>query len=102
MPDLGVLGLVILALAVARISRLITEDTLTQPIRDWIMTKEAGWKQGKVGAVSLTTLINCHWCAGIWVTAGVIGLSWVDWLWWLWTGLAVAQVAAMVNERESV
>lgn len=95
---------VVMVLAVARINRFLTEDILFRPTREWIMTKEAHWRKGRVGAISVTTLINCHWCSGIWVSAGVIGLTGLigvtSWVMWVWGWLALAHLGAMVNERE--
>lgn len=61
-----------LALAMtARITRLITFDTITQPIRDRL--------PGLLGA-----LAQCPWCSGFWVAVAV-GFSWHWWAdqtWW--------------------
>lgn len=68
----------------ARLTRLITLDTITQPIRDRLK----GF---------LAALIECPWCSGVWVAVPV-GLSWLWWAdqtWWQVTALigTVAWVA---------
>lgn len=68
----------------ARLTRLITLDTITQPIRDRLK----GF---------LAALVECPWCSGVWVAVAV-GLSWLWWAdqtWWQVTALigAIAWVA---------
>lgn len=51
-----------LTLATFRITRFITTDDLTQPIRHRVekrMGSQSNW----------FTLINCNWCVGIYITA---------------------------------
>lgn len=60
----------------ARLTRLITLDTITQPIRDRL----SGF---------LAALVECPWCSGVW-TAVAVGLSWMWWsdqTWWQVTAL---------------
>lgn len=104
MLDLSWWQLLVMILAAARINRIVTEDVISEPVREWVETLEVRRAGGRVGRISLTTLINCHWCTGFWVGCGVAALTWGfgsgHWLWWCWIGLAVAQGSAMVNERE--
>lgn len=89
-----------IALAVglcARITRLITLDTITAPIRDRL--------PGLLGA-----LVQCAWCTGVWAAVPV-GLSWYWWAahdWWqvtavigtaAWVAGAVSN-AAMPSQHE--
>jgi hypothetical protein len=65
--------------ATARITRLITLDTITEPIRARL--------PGMLGA-----LVQCAWCTGVWVAVPV-GLSWHWWAdhtWWQVTALIAA------------
>jgi hypothetical protein len=68
MTDLHSSGLVVGA--VARLTRLVTKDTITAPARDWIeaRAKKAGGRKlwGKVD-----DLVNCPWCVSVWVSAPV-------------------------------
>jgi hypothetical protein len=56
--------------AVARLTRLVTKDTITAPARDWIeaKAKKAG---GRKLWSKLDDLVNCPWCVSVWVSAPV-------------------------------
>lgn len=81
----------------ARLTRLITLDVITEPIRRRL--------PGLLGA-----LVECSWCTGVWAGAAV-GLSWVAWSdqgWWqavavigtiAWASGAVSG-AAMPSQHE--
>lgn len=59
-----------------RLTRLITLDTITEPIRDRLKGL-------------LRVLAECPWCSGFWVALAV-GLSWMAWAdqtWWQITAL---------------
>lgn len=62
----------------ARLTRLITLDVITDPIRRRLT--------GFFGA-----LVECAWCTGIWVAAPV-GISW-----WLWADQTWWQVCAVIG-----
>lgn len=49
--------------AAYRLTRLVTTDSLTQPARDAIADR---WPSSH-----LDTLVNCPWCTGVWIAAGV-------------------------------
>lgn len=69
---------VVLVLATARLTRLLTKDDLTIPMRAWI--------DGKFGPNSLASrMIWCHWCSGVWaslLTSTVAATA--AWQWWSW------------------
>lgn len=70
---------IVLAVGLAvRITRLITLDSITQPIRDRL--------SGFIGA-----LVECPWCTGVWIAAPV-GLSW-----WAWADQTWWQVGALMG-----
>lgn len=70
---------IVLAIGLAvRIMRLITFDSITQPIRDRL--------SGFLGA-----LIECPWCTGVWIAVPV-GLSW-----WAWADQTWWQVCALIG-----
>lgn len=51
---------VVLVLATARLTRAVTLDSITAPVRDWL--------ESKLGSYHFVNrLINCYWCAGFWV-----------------------------------
>jgi hypothetical protein len=85
-------ALVVDGLAVARLTRLVVLDTITDPIRDRII--EAAYRRRDGGfepldaletwterAVDdndppkLATLVTCTWCTGVWVAAGAVVAS---------------------------
>jgi hypothetical protein len=71
-PDTVIL--VIYALAVARVTGLITTDTITEEIRDNLIT----WLDDRPKTLGryLATLITCPWCAGMWVSLIAAPLVW--------------------------
>lgn len=56
----GAMMFVVDALAAYRITRLITEDTITAGLRD------------RVRSPVLRKFVNCPWCVGFWVSCGVV------------------------------
>jgi hypothetical protein len=68
------LALLIYALAVARVTGLIVADTITEPIRDRIV----GWLDDTPGSAGewFASLIECPWCAGMWVSLIAAPLVW--------------------------
>jgi hypothetical protein len=51
-----------LALATARLTRLITEDSITEPVRDRVSARHE----------LLDELVHCRWCAGVWAAGAVL------------------------------
>jgi hypothetical protein len=82
--------LIVLMFAVARVTRLIVDDKISLPIRQWVLRKSGddGW---------FTTLVHCPWCMGIWVSAAMTTLTFL-WDSQIWSAilvfLAVAQLAS--------
>lgn len=59
----------IAALAVARVTRLITDDYLTAGPRSWAVRR--------LGTSSKAAyLITCQWCTGMWISAAAAGIWW--------------------------
>lgn len=70
---------IVLAIGLAvRIMRLITFDSITQPIRDRL----SGF---------FSALVECPWCTGVWIAVPV-GLSW-----WAWADQTWWQVCALMG-----
>ena len=91
------LGLLILALATARGTRLIVEDYITGPIRDFFIRKFG--EESK-----LTYLIHCTFCASIWVGAlaavfACLTLP-VSWWWLVPLTLAFSQAAVFASQTD--
>jgi hypothetical protein len=58
-PELWVVGLGLGA--AARLTRFITRDTLTKPLREWV--------EDRYGEDSLPDeFIGCPWCVGFWIS----------------------------------
>lgn len=81
------------SLAVYRVTRLVTRDTITQPFRDWLVRDWHGW---------VVELLQCPWCFSIWVAAGATVLTYFEWGTWKWiaAGLAFAALAGLIAEKE--
>ncbi len=63
-----ILSLVVATLAVARITRLLTEDFLTVGYRRWVVNR---W-----GAESKASyLVHCAWCTSIWVALPIMPIA---------------------------
>lgn len=58
------------ALAAFRLTRLVTEDAITEPLRKRIVAQSYA-APGGIGS-KVHKLIECPWCAGFWISAGVI------------------------------
>lgn len=58
----------ILALAVFRITRIITTDTILEKLREFIWRKSPPAKNG------IGYLITCNWCSSIWVASLVVSM----------------------------
>lgn len=92
--------LLVYALAAARITGLITTDTITDRIRDGIV-RRLDSRPATLG-VFVAELIQCSWCSGVWVSAVIAPLAW----WWgdhpallvPALALAMAQVVGMISD----
>lgn len=99
---IGGMGLLLAALATARLTRLITSDRLTERARLWVMTRVIMWR----GEESLLAyLITCPWCVSVYTGAAMAGG------WYAWGGqriftaataaLAFSYVTGWLTARES-
>jgi fatty acid desaturase len=68
------LQLLIYALAVARVTGLIVEDSITEPARDWIIERLDD-RPATLGSF-IAALIQCPWCAGMWVSLLASPMVW--------------------------
>lgn len=90
--------LLIYALAVARVTGLIVEDTIFDTPRDNLI----GWLDDRPQTLgsAIAKLITCPWCAGMWVAliASPLVWFWGDTPWLLIPGIALAfsQVTGMI------
>lgn len=81
------LQLLIYALAVARVTGLIYADTITEDLRDSVLA----WLDDRPKTLGsyLATLIQCPWCAGMWVALIAAPLV------WFWGGHPVMLIPAI-------
>lgn len=57
------MNLLVDGLAAARLTRLVTRDLVTAPVRDW------AWENRHDRAYEFLT---CRWCVGMWAGLGVV------------------------------
>lgn len=69
------LQLLIYTLAVARLTGLIVADSITEPARDRLLVKLDD-RPGTLGEF-VAKLIQCPWCAGMWVALVAAPLVWL-------------------------
>jgi hypothetical protein len=99
-----ILLLTLMALATHRVTRFILFDTFPpiRGLRNWIIGTD-GTALNDTRLEWLGELLSCHWCASIWVSAGLVTGTQVltgDVAYPFLSWLACATVAAMVIERE--
>lgn len=63
-----VVSLVVAALAVARITRFLTEDYLTVGYRRWVVTR---WGPES----KMSYLVHCPWCTSVWIALPVMPVA---------------------------
>lgn len=91
--------LVVNALAVYRLARLITRDTIFDRQRTAMLGR---WVHGRRKHMQLAELIVCPWCVSVWIAAGVLVLTRYCLGWWQWVavGLAMSAVAGFLSSKE--
>lgn len=57
--------LVVMALAAYRLWHLVAEDTIIERPRAWLVKRSA----------KLSDFITCPWCAGFWISCGVVAVT---------------------------
>ena len=71
--------LVVYALAVYRLTRLVTTDTITDGVREWLRVRAYGRvgydDKGSALGVWAFGLVTCDWCSSIWLGFGAM-LAW--------------------------
>jgi len=63
------LNFIILALAIFRLTRLVTTDTIFNELREKI------WNKFPPNRINIGYLITCDWCTSIWVASGYVPLA---------------------------
>lgn len=75
------------ALALARLTRLLTADEITDFIRVW------AYKRAHGGENKLTYFVQCPWCMGMWLSFATVWSVFLVsdlWSWWLYPVLALS------------
>lgn len=88
---------VVVALAVYRITRLVVSDTLTEPLRE-----RTTYKLREIGFSGwLKDLLDCPWCASIWLGAGatVMVFCWPRVTFWLSVPFALAAITGLISKN---
>lgn len=107
------------ALAVYRLTVLVTEDYLTRDLRELVI-RGAYLRAGEIGHLNkldgravgelpeddeappkLAKLVTCPWCSSVWLAAGVVAVSRVAPRQWRYVarGLAFSAVAGIIGSR---
>jgi len=84
------------ALAVARLTGLITADEISRPARDWVIANLPPYPV----FIPVEYLLTCPWCVSIWVGAATVLMAWrwggAPWLLGVALVLAMSQIAGML------
>lgn len=64
LPDLSLTAFLVVSLAAARITRVITTDSISDPFRLFVSDRvQSDW---------VDTLLSCPWCMGFWVSLATV------------------------------
>lgn len=103
------LTFLILALATYRITHLLVYDKVFEPIRNFFVIRIFVAKttgpciyfelQGCRLRRFVGMILNCPWCAGVWVSTGVILLNQLgpSWLYFIWVIAAAAAMQSLLE-----
>lgn len=82
-----------------RVTRLVTTDEITRPLREAMLRR---LDDERPGHVRLAYLMECGWCASVWVAALHVGaaLLWLNspWLWAALSVMALSQITGMLGD----
>lgn len=117
------LDLITDAVAAYRLTKLVTDDVITEPIRDAVIERAYADRFVRTGAPvpnperrvkwtelaqddddppKLATLVTCRWCTGVWFGFGIVAARAICPRWWdpIARGLALAAAAALIAGLE--
>ena len=93
---IGPLVLAVTVLAVARVTRFVVADQLTEGFRAWVINR--------FGSESnLAYLVHCNWCTSIWAGVPIVGAAftlqhWVTYM--ILTWLAASHVTGLLGQLD--
>jgi hypothetical protein len=92
-------ALVLVTIAVARLTRLVTTDVIMLPLRRWVVNK---WGEDS----AMAYLIHCSWCSSMWIAApgavlwAFLMLPTKDWWLAVPAALAMSYVTGLLSQLE--
>lgn len=91
--------LLLLTLAVSRLTRLVTTDFLMLPFRRWVINR---WGEDS----SIAYLVHCSWCSSMWISVPA-AIAWAFvmlpmHLWWVAApaALTMSYVTGLLSQLE--
>lgn len=98
---MSVTTLLLLTLATARLTRIVTRDRITEAPRNRLVR----WAVRRGGEESLLAyFVFCDWCVSLYAAAGVAGAWWAwhesAWLTWVLSALAFSYAAGYLASKE--
>jgi hypothetical protein len=88
-----IIALIVGTLAVARITRLLTEDRLTVSYRRWVVNT---WGENSMPAY----LVHCPWCTSVWVAAPIMPAAVLYPNLWVIAALAIPAASYITGRLE--
>ena len=109
---------VIYALCIYRLTRLLVEDTISDPVREWLRKRSFGelverdYVTGNV--ISRTPapkpgspfswawkLMTCYWCLSLWISAVIVVVAYFNGSWFQYVCIpfAFSAIAGVISER---
>lgn len=65
----------VMVLATARLTRVVTSDTITDSLRTRIFMKWPPENHGRHRAHPIGQLIDCPWCSGWWIAGATVAVA---------------------------
>jgi hypothetical protein len=89
--SIAAVDLVVLALATHRLTRLVTTDDVTRPLRERV------WRTRPPETSRLGYALTCDWCSSVWAASLLVACStMLPWFGTVLLSLAVSSVAGLI------
>jgi uncharacterized protein DUF1360 len=99
MDGIGGVGFLVLALATARVTRLLIEDEIFRDLRNGVTRR---LDADRSFHLKLFYLMTCTWCASVWVGAALAAGTWAwqghNWLWIALSTFAASQITGTIGD----